>query len=163
MHRILKPTGSLYLHIDHTAHAYAKALLDGIFGRENFRNEIVAKQWRKYGGYKNTASRKFTTETDTLLYYAKTKATRSHSARSLDRYQKALYSYHGFITDRDGEYKHMDEDGEGTRFHAGWRMYRQGIVKRVYLDEHKGVAVGSPVRERLLPCPIPPSPSPQPL
>ena len=40
-HRILKPTVSLYLHIDHTAHAYAKALLDAIFGRGNFRNEIV--------------------------------------------------------------------------------------------------------------------------
>ena len=41
LHRILKRTGSLYLHIDHTAHAYAKALLDGIFGKTNFRNEIV--------------------------------------------------------------------------------------------------------------------------
>lgn len=45
-HRILKPTGSLYLHIDHTAHAYVKALLDAIFGRRNFQNEIV---WH-YGG-----------------------------------------------------------------------------------------------------------------
>ena len=33
MHRVLKPTGSLYLHIDHTAHAYAKCLLDGISGK----------------------------------------------------------------------------------------------------------------------------------
>ena len=41
MHRILKPTGSLYLHIDHTAHAYAKALLDAVFGKQQFRNEIV--------------------------------------------------------------------------------------------------------------------------
>lgn len=47
MHRILKPTGSLYLHIDHTAHAYAKCMLDAIFGRKNFRNEIV---WCYAGG-----------------------------------------------------------------------------------------------------------------
>ena len=47
LHRILKPTGSLYLHIDHTAHAYAKALLDGVFGKQNFRNEIV---WAYRGG-----------------------------------------------------------------------------------------------------------------
>ena len=41
MHRVLREDGSLYLHIDHTAHAYVKALLDAIFGHRNFRNEIV--------------------------------------------------------------------------------------------------------------------------
>ena len=39
--RVLKPTGCLYLHIDHTAHAYVKVLMDGIFGKDNFKNEIV--------------------------------------------------------------------------------------------------------------------------
>ena len=66
MHRILKPTGSLYLHIDHTAHAYAKTLLDAIFGRDNFRNEIV---WC-YTGPSNT-KRWFSRKHDTLLFYAK--------------------------------------------------------------------------------------------
>ena len=41
MHRVLRDDGSMYLHIDHTAHAYVKALMDSIFGHENFRNEIV--------------------------------------------------------------------------------------------------------------------------
>ena len=41
MHRILKPTGTLYLHCDPTASHYIKALLDGIFGHRNFRNEII--------------------------------------------------------------------------------------------------------------------------
>ena len=41
MHRVLRADGSLYLHIDHTAHAYVKCMLDAIFGRKNFRNEIV--------------------------------------------------------------------------------------------------------------------------
>ena len=41
MHRILKPTGSLYLHCDPTASHYIKALLDAIFGHRNFRNEII--------------------------------------------------------------------------------------------------------------------------
>ena len=41
MHRVLADDGSMYLHIDHTAHAYAKSLMDAIFGRRNFRNEIV--------------------------------------------------------------------------------------------------------------------------
>ncbi len=66
MRRILKPTGSLYLHIDHTAHAWVKAMLDGIFGRKNFRNEIV---WCYSGGGvpKNDYPRKH----DTLLRYTK--------------------------------------------------------------------------------------------
>ena len=54
MHRILKPTGSIYLHCDPTASHYLKMVMDSLFGKENFRNEIVwcynvggkgAKQW----------------------------------------------------------------------------------------------------------------------
>ena len=69
MHRVLKPTGSLYLHIDHTAHAYVKAMLDAIFGRDNFRNEIV---WRIgwVSGFK-TQKRGWVRNHDTLLYYTK--------------------------------------------------------------------------------------------
>ena len=66
-HRILKPTGSLYLHIDHTAHAYAKVLMDGIFGRENFRNEIV---WA-YTGPGSPGMRQFNRKHDTVLWYNK--------------------------------------------------------------------------------------------
>ena len=67
MHRILKPTGSLYLHIDHTAHAYGKTLMDAIFGRRNFRNEIV--WYYKTGG---VSKRWFGRKHDTLLFYSKT-------------------------------------------------------------------------------------------
>ena len=44
LHRVLKPTGSLYLHCDPTASHYLKIILDTIFGPENFRNEIVWKR-----------------------------------------------------------------------------------------------------------------------
>lgn len=69
MHRVLKPTGSLYLHIDHTAHAYVKAMLDATFGRACFRNEIV---WRIgwVSGFK-TQKRGWIRNHDTLLYYTK--------------------------------------------------------------------------------------------
>ena len=66
MRRVLKPTGSLYLHIDHTAHAWTKALMDGIFGRKQFRNEIV---WA-YRGPSNT-KRWFPRKHDTILFYVK--------------------------------------------------------------------------------------------
>jgi site-specific DNA-methyltransferase (adenine-specific) len=41
MHRVLKDTGSLYLHCDPTASHYLKIILDEIFGKSNFRNEII--------------------------------------------------------------------------------------------------------------------------
>ena len=66
MHRVLHDDGSIYLHIDHTAHAWVKALMDAIFGWRNFRNEIV---WcYALGG----SSRKlWSKKHDTLLFYTK--------------------------------------------------------------------------------------------
>ena len=66
MHRVLRDDGSIYLHIDHTAHAYVKALMDGIFGRENFQNELV---WYYSGG--GASKRRWARKHDTLLYYSK--------------------------------------------------------------------------------------------
>ena len=133
MHRVLKPTGTLYLHCDSTAGAWIKAMLDAVFGRKNFRNEII---WRKYGGHKNTATRKFTTETDTILSYTKT-----------SKYKfSPVYRPLAENTVKS-EYKHSDEDGRRYAIPRG-RKYRQGIIKRVYLDEHPGVAVGSLWDER---------------
>ncbi len=44
LHRVLKPTGSIYLHCDPTASHYLKLLLDAVFGPENFLNEIIWKR-----------------------------------------------------------------------------------------------------------------------
>ena len=67
MHRVLREDGSLYLHIDHTAHAWVKALMDAVFGRKNFRNEIV---WC-YTGPGSPAMRQFNRKHDTILWYSK--------------------------------------------------------------------------------------------
>ncbi|MCD9186721.1 MAG: restriction endonuclease [Pyrinomonadaceae bacterium] len=70
LHRVLKPTGSLYLHCDPTASHYLKILLDTIFGAENFRNEIVWK--RKAGrGETNHAAIRFGVSHDVILFFAK--------------------------------------------------------------------------------------------
>ena len=50
LHRVLKPTGSLYLHCDPTASHYLKVVLDGVFGKLNFRNEII---WKRTSGRKS--------------------------------------------------------------------------------------------------------------
>ena len=66
LRRLLKPTGSLYLHCDPTASHYLKLLLDAVFGIGNFRNEIV---WcYKSGG---ASKHRFARKHDTLLFYAK--------------------------------------------------------------------------------------------
>ena len=108
MHRVLADDGSLYLHIDHTAHAYAKTLLDAIFGRENFRNEVLWS-YRTGGAGRTSFSRKH----DTLLWYSMSKHytfniqkekayTKSRSRRP------GIVNYGGgeaeFFEDKDGVY-----------------------------------------------------------
>ena len=66
MWRVLRHDGSICLHIDHTAHAYVKCLMDSIFGKDNFRNEIV---WcYRTGG---ASQKHFGRKHDTLLFYTK--------------------------------------------------------------------------------------------
>ena len=67
MHRVLKPTGSLYLHCDPTASHYLKLVLDQIFGPANFRNEIVWKRSHPKGH----AFTRFASNHDVILIYAK--------------------------------------------------------------------------------------------
>ena len=68
MRRVLKPTGSIYLHCDPTASHYLKIMMDGIWGSDNFRNEIV---WC-YRKLPNK-SIKFQSNHDTILFYSKSK------------------------------------------------------------------------------------------
>jgi site-specific DNA-methyltransferase (adenine-specific) len=64
--RVLKSTGSIYLHCDPTASHYLKMLMDAVFGPENFKNEIV---WRRTGAH--GPRRSFGPIHDTLLFYSK--------------------------------------------------------------------------------------------
>lgn len=65
LHRVLKVTGSLYLHCDPTASHYLKLLLDAVFGPTVFRNEIVGKRTTAH----NDARRRFADVSDTIFYY----------------------------------------------------------------------------------------------
>ena len=67
MRRVLREDGSIYLHCDHTAHAWLKGLMDAIFGPRNFRNEIV---WL-YTGPGSPRMRQFNRKHDTILWYNK--------------------------------------------------------------------------------------------
>ena len=67
LRRVLKPTGSIYLHCDPTASHYLKLLLDAVMGPENFRNEII---WKRTSSHND--SRKFAEISDRILYYSRT-------------------------------------------------------------------------------------------
>ena len=69
MHRVLKETGSIYLHCDPTASHYLKLIMDAIFGKENYRNEII---WG-YHGPGSPKMRQFNRKHDVLLWYSKGK------------------------------------------------------------------------------------------
>ena len=69
LHRVLKATGTLYLHCDPTASHYLKVILDTIFGADNFRNEII---WH-YDGPQRPSRRNFGKKHDVILRYSKTK------------------------------------------------------------------------------------------
>lgn len=68
MRRILKPTGSLYLHCDPTASHYLKVLLDGVFGFGNFRNEITWQRTASHGD-----SKTWSRVADHILFYTKSR------------------------------------------------------------------------------------------
>lgn len=67
LHRVLKPSGSIYLHCDPTASHYLKILLDTIFGVQNFRNEIV---WQRTSSHND--SNKWASVHDIILFYSRT-------------------------------------------------------------------------------------------
>ena len=66
LHRVLKPTGSIYLHCDPTASHYLKLLLDAVFGKERFLSEII---WKRTSAH--ASSRRPGAVHDTIFLYAK--------------------------------------------------------------------------------------------
>jgi len=70
LRRVLKPTGSIYLHCDPTASHYLKMLLDAVFGPTNFRNEIV---WRRtpFSGSSKARARQLPRSHDVILFYSR--------------------------------------------------------------------------------------------
>jgi DNA modification methylase len=109
MHRVLKPTGSLFLHCDPTMSHYLKVLLDAIFGAERFHNEII---WKRTSAH--SSAKKFGPVHDVILYYAKgnnftwTTPRTEYTEEYLDKYYK--------FDDGDGRlYWRADLCGAGTR------------------------------------------------
>jgi SAM-dependent methyltransferase len=84
LHRALKPTGSIYLHCDPRASHHLKLLMDAIFGRENYRNEVI---WCYGGRGAKARARQFPRNHDVILVYSKRSGrqtyNRQHTQRAL--------------------------------------------------------------------------------
>ena len=102
LHRVLKPTGALYLHCDPTASPYLRAILDNLFGAENLRNEIA---WQRTSS-KGLMSRRFARNHDLILSYTKSEegfwnddaVFTKYDTSDLDGKTEAKYS----LADEDG-------------------------------------------------------------
>ena len=116
IHRILKATGSLYLHCDHSANSYLRQLLDGVFGRDNFRNEII---WHYAKGH--SPRKDFRRKHDSILRYAKTGAF---------IFNRQSYPH---TDDPYNEFKHYDE--HGRRYRMNRTKDKDGNPKRFYWDD----------------------------
>lgn len=130
MKELLSDHGSIYVHIDWHIGAYVKVLMDEIFGKDNFRNEII---WKKYSGVKNQASSKYTTQTDTIYWYSKTDIVCFNM-----QYRPMSQKY------IDDEYKYYDEKGRRYALLRG-RGYQNngGEAKRKYLEDNPGSPITS--------------------
>lgn len=109
LRRVLKPTGSLYLHCDPTASHYLKLLCDAILHKDNFRSEIVWKRTSAHSGAK-----RFGPVSDSILFY-----TRSDDYVWNEQYSPFSEQYlDEFYTHRDSDgrrWRRSDLTGAGTR------------------------------------------------
>jgi len=108
LHRVLKPTGSLYLHCDPTASHYLRMVLDSVFKPENFRNEIV---WKRTTS-KSLMKRRLPRNHDVLLAYQKTDAATWNEEAIFQPYDKS-------DLDEKTESKYSGTDPDGRRYTLG--------------------------------------------
>ena len=108
LHRVLKPTGSLYLHCDPTASHYLKLLLDSVCGKENFKNEIVWKRTSAHGGAKRWGPIH-----DVILFYTASNEYRWN--RLFQEYTDEYLRDHYRREDSRGRYQLVSLTGAGKR------------------------------------------------
>ena len=169
LHRVLKPTGSFYLHCDPTASHYLKIILDQIFGVQNFRNEIV---WARTNAH-NMKARYYSKIHDLLLFYSKgdgytwNKQYTEYSDAQLSRYKTdengRLYTGRDLTMSTVMESRNFEWRGAQPPAHRSWgasleqleEWYAAGRILlkkdgtprldglKVYLDELPGKQIPS--------------------
>jgi len=118
LHRVLKPTGSLYLHCDPTASHYLKLLLDGVFGAKNFQNEVI---WKRTSAH--SSAKRYGPVHDVILFYSKSEEFLWNKIYT--KHDPAYIELFFDQTDADGKrWKRMDITGAGTRNGETGKIWR---------------------------------------
>jgi len=138
LHRVLKPTGSIYLHCDPTASHYLKLLMDATFGAKQFLNEII---WH----YRKWPSGKFTFQRnhDILLYYSRSqKSERVFNQLYMERAPSTLkrFGTAKIISGHDETGRRIPsqmaiEDSTGVRQDDVWEIGRVPPIKQLFPTE----------------------------
>lgn len=162
LHRVLKPTGSLYLHCDPTASHYLKVILDTTFGVQNFRNEII---WKRQTAHSD-AKTKFSDVADILLFYVKSQDATFHPQYGLHDPEYLQKFYRFDDNDGRGLYQladmaspnprpNMMYDWMGFKWPTkGWRYQKETMQKlhdegRIYYPKKKDGSLDTTKRLRL--------------
>ena len=132
--RVLKPTGSVYLHCDPTASHYLKATMDAVFGAANFRSEIV---WRIgwVSGFK-TQKRGWIRNHDTLLYYVMSPA-------AVKRFNKEYLPYPDGYVRRDGNLP----TGKGIPVEDTWNCHSGDVLDSIMIKSFSREKLGYPTQK----------------
>ena len=127
LRRVLAKTGTIYIHIDHTAHAYVKALMDAVFGRKNFLDAIV---WNRAA--ENLSRKKWRRATEIILMYSRSKTRTWH--RQFDSLDPAQVSRDYRFEDDRGRYMTTSCTNNARRPNM---LYEFRGVKRQWRYERK--------------------------
>ena len=126
--RVLKPTGSIYLHCDDHANGYLRMLMDAVFGAGNFRNAVVWKRTAR--GFKGSqfSPRSYNDNTDSILFYRKSRQAFFDMGRVLEPYSDDYL---------EGAFKLEDDKG---RYYLDTAHNRPGASPRPNLCyEYRGL------------------------
>ncbi len=144
LRRVLKVTGSIYLHCDPTASHYLKMLMDAVFGPENYRNEII---WSYGGRGAKAVSGQFPRNHDILFFYSKNEAQHPGYGRQFIKrtFTAAEARARGFRQDEDGRWFKTSPRGDYTdesvaRLESEGRIHRTrtGTIRIKYFLETEG-------------------------
>ena len=171
LHRVLKPTGSLYLHCDPTASHYLKIVLDTVFEPDNYRNEII---WQRTSSHND--SKKWGSVHDTLFFYSKSSkfvwnsVYTEHDPKYVENFyrhrdKRGIYRLDHIIRSASmGPRPNLSYEYKGYKPEWGWRVIREKLealdtdgrlewsksgrpyLKR-YLHEQKGTPIKSVITD----------------
>ena len=110
LHRVLKPTGSIYLHCDPTVSHYLKVMMDAVFSPQNFLNEAI---WKRTGTH--SSARRWGPVHDVIFMYAKQEGRHIWNRPYVPHSKKHLETHYRKVDEHGRRYEHGELTGAGTR------------------------------------------------